>query len=64
MTANVVRRERAEWERVFAEFNRLAPANATVKQIEVRFRASQLCLMQGGLVHGFCAGPGLAALVN
>jgi len=32
----VVRRERAEWERVFAEFNRLAPANATVKQIEAR----------------------------
>ena len=36
--ADVLRRERAEWERVIAEFEKLTPPKATVRQVEVNNR--------------------------
>ena len=49
-TADAVRRERAEWERVIAEFNRLAPAHATVRQIEVSLLLRMSCVEDSGPV--------------
>ena len=39
VAADVVRREKAEWERVIAEFEKLAPPNAVVRQVEVQLQA-------------------------
>ncbi len=41
VAADVVRREKAEWERVIAEFEKLAPPNAVVRQVEVHASTMQ-----------------------